>query len=46
MLVSRAGAGEARGEPRGDAPPDAKGGGAAPAKKGGKFDDLEDDIPF
>jgi single-strand DNA-binding protein len=44
MLGSRAGAGEARSEPR-DAPPDAKGA-AAPAKKGGKFDDMEDDIPF
>ena len=46
MLGSRAGAGEARGEPRSDAPPEAKGG-AAPAKKpAGKFDDMEDDIPF
>ena len=47
MLGSRAGAGsgEGRGEPRGEALPEAKGG-AAPAKKGGKFDDLEDDIPF
>ena len=47
MLGSRAGAGsgEGRGEPRGEAPPEAKGG-AAPAKKGGKFDDMEDDIPF
>ena len=44
MLGSRAGAGEARGEPR-DAPAEAKGG-SAPAKKGGKFDDMEDDIPF
>ena len=44
MLGSRAGAGEARGEPR-DAPAEAKGG-QAPAKKGGKFDDMEDDIPF
>ena len=44
MLGSRAGAGEGRGEPR-DAPAEAKGG-AAPAKKGGKFDDMEDDIPF
>ncbi|HEV8095208.1 MAG TPA: single-stranded DNA-binding protein [Burkholderiales bacterium] len=44
MLGSRAGAGEARGEPR-DAPAEAKGG-PAPAKKGGKFDDMEDDIPF
>ena len=47
MLGSRAGAGsgEGRGEPRSDAPAEAKGG-AAPAKKGGKFDDMEDDIPF
>ena len=44
MLGSRAGAGEARGEPC-DAPAEAKGG-PAPAKKGGKFDDMEDDIPF
>ena len=44
MLGSRAGAGEARGEPR-DAPAEAKSG-PAPAKKGGKFDDMEDDIPF
>jgi len=40
MLGSRAGAGE----PRGDAPAKAAG---APAKKpAGKFDDMEDDIPF
>ena len=47
MLGSRTGAGspEGRGEPRGEAPPEAKAG-AAPAKKGGKFDDMEDDIPF
>jgi single-strand DNA-binding protein len=44
MLGSRAGGGEPRGEPRGDAPPKAAG---APAKKpAGKFDDMEDDIPF
>ncbi len=45
MLGSRAGAGsgEGRGEPRGEASTEAKG---APAKKGGKFDDMEDDIPF
>jgi single-strand DNA-binding protein len=53
MLGSRAGAGEpgmeTRSEPRGDAPPK----GDAPAKSGaaakkpaGKFDDMEDDIPF
>ena len=47
MLGSRsgAGAGEGRGESRGEPPAEAKGG-AAPAKKGGKFDDMEDDIPF
>ena len=47
MLGSRsgAGAGEGRGEPRGEPPAEAKGG-ASPAKKGGKFDDMEDDIPF
>ena len=49
MLGSRAGAGEPRGEPRGEAAPK----GDAPAKAGtvakkpaGKFDDMEDDIPF
>ena len=46
MLGSRAGAGEARGEPRGDAPPDAQGGSAPAKKPAGKFDDMEDDIPF
>src|SRR4026208_978102 len=47
MLGSRAGAGEPRGEPRGEAPP-TKGGEAKPAAKkpAGKFDDMEDDIPF
>jgi len=50
MLGSRAGSGEPRGEMRGDAPP-AEGKApetkAAGAKKpAGKFDDLEDDIPF
>jgi len=49
MLGSRAGAGEPRSEahgdagPKGDAP--AKAGGAA-KKPAGKFDDMEDDIPF
>ena len=47
MLGSRAGSGEPRGEtggePRGDAP--AKPAGAA-KKPAGKFDDMEDDIPF
>jgi single-strand DNA-binding protein len=49
MLGSRAGAGEPRGEPRGDAAPKgdapAKPDGAA-KKPAGKFDDMEDDIPF
>jgi single-strand DNA-binding protein len=53
MLGSRAGsgepAGEAGSEPRGDAGPKgdapAKPGGAA-KKPAGKFDDMEDDIPF
>ncbi len=49
MLGSRAGAGEPRGEARGESA--AKGEGAAksaaPANKpAGKFDDMEDDIPF
>jgi single-strand DNA-binding protein len=47
MLGSRAGGGEPRedsGAPRGEAPAKATG---APAKKpAGKFDDMEDDIPF
>jgi single-strand DNA-binding protein len=42
MLGSRAGAGEARSEP----PAEAKGAGAAAKKPAGKFDDMEDDIPF
>jgi len=44
MLGSRAGAGE----PRADAPPaESRGSEAkAPKKPAGKFDDLEDDIPF
>jgi single-strand DNA-binding protein len=50
MLGSRSGAGEPRGEPRGDAPPmESKGAdskAAAAKKPAGKFDDLEDDIPF
>ena len=52
MLGSRAGAGEPRGEPRetdGDSAPKsgapAKPCGAA-KKPAGKFDDMEDDIPF
>ena len=53
MLGSRAGSGEPRGEPRGEPmaarsseskAPAAAGAGAA--KKPGKFDDMEDDIPF
>jgi single-strand DNA-binding protein len=51
MLGSRAGAGEARGgppEPRGEPASKAESGAkAASAKKpAGKFDDMEDDIPF
>ncbi len=49
MLGSRAGAGEPRGEPRTDTGPKSEGTpkAAAPAKKpAGKFDDMEDDIPF
>ena len=50
MLGSRAGAGEARGgpaEPRGEPHGDAPARAGAPAKKpAGKFDDMEDDIPF
>ena len=45
MLGSRAGAGEPRGEPapKGEAPAKAA---AADKKPAGKFDDMEDDIPF
>jgi hypothetical protein len=39
MLGSRAGAGEPAAAPRGEAKPAAK-------KPAGKFDDMEDDIPF
>ena len=50
MLGSRSGSGEPRGEPRGDGPPmEPKGAESKPAaakKPAGKFDDLEDDIPF
>ena len=50
MLGSRSGAGEPRGEPDGDAAPrsaaPAKGAGAPAKKPAGKFDDMEDDIPF
>ncbi|MCD6042593.1 MAG: ssb [Burkholderiales bacterium] len=50
MLGSRSGSGEPRGEMRGDAPPAesrASEPKAAAAKKpAGKFDDMEDDIPF
>src|SRR5215213_3772699 len=49
MLGSRGGAGEPRGEARGDSPSQkpAEAKAAAPAvKKAGKFDDMEDDIPF
>jgi single-strand DNA-binding protein len=50
MLGSRAGSGEPRGEMRGDAPPmepkAAEPKSSAGKKPAGKFDDLEDDIPF
>ena len=48
MLGSRAGAGEPRGEPRGESAPrgDATKAGAPAKKPAGKFDDMEDDIPF
>jgi len=52
MLGSRSGAGEPRGEMRSDAPPaegkgaEPKGAAAGAKKPAGKFDDLEDDIPF
>jgi len=49
MLGSRAGAGEPRGETHGEsrAEPGAKGEAKPAAKKpAGKFDDMEDDIPF
>jgi single-strand DNA-binding protein len=51
LLGSRSGSGEPRGEMRNDGPPAegkaAEPKGAAAAKKpAGKFDDLEDDIPF
>jgi single-strand DNA-binding protein len=42
MLGSRAGSGE----PRGDSPAEPKGAGASAKKPAGKFDDMEDDIPF
>jgi len=53
MLGSRAGAGEPRGEARGEPRAEAAPRGEAPAKAAagakkpaGKFDDMEDDIPF
>ena len=47
MLGSRAGAGEPRAEPRAPAEPKAEAPAKAAAKKpAGKFDDMEDDIPF
>ena len=52
LLGSRSGSGEPRGEMRGDAPPaegkaaEPKGAAAGGKKPAGKFDDLEDDIPF
>jgi single-strand DNA-binding protein len=51
MLGSRSGSGEPRGESRGDSfgqkqAAEPKPAAAAGAKKPGKFDDMEDDIPF
>ena len=50
MLGSRAGAGEPRGEPRAEPGPrsdaPSKPSAAAAKKPAGKFDDMEDDIPF
>jgi single-strand DNA-binding protein len=47
MLGRREGGGEARSLPERPARTEpAKAGAAAPAKKPGKFDDMEDDIPF
>jgi single-strand DNA-binding protein len=48
MLGSRAGAGEPRGEGRSEPSPQkpAEAKAAPAAKKPGKFDDMEDDIPF
>src|SRR4051812_5212351 len=49
MLGSRGGSGEPRGEPmaaRAAAEPKAPAATAGAAKKPGKFDDMEDDIPF
>jgi len=49
MLGSRAGSGEPRGEGARERAPAAAGGEAKPAgakKPAGKFDDMEDDIPF
>jgi single-strand DNA-binding protein len=47
MLGSRGGTGEPRAEPRAEAAVASKGEAKAAAKKpAGKFDDMEDDIPF
>lgn len=49
MLGSRAGSGEPRGEPMKSAEPrggNASAGAPAAKKPAGKFDDMEDDIPF
>ena len=51
MLGRREGGGEARGEPRAEPAMESKaaeprGAAAGPKKPAGKFDDLEDDIPF
>jgi single-strand DNA-binding protein len=46
MLGSRAGAGEPRGESFGGKPPEKAAATATAKKPAGKFDDMEDDIPF
>ncbi|HEY8252305.1 MAG TPA: single-stranded DNA-binding protein [Burkholderiales bacterium] len=49
MLGSRAGSGEPRGEPRGEPAMESRTAEPKPAaakKPAGKFDDMEDDIPF
>src|SRR4051794_14625883 len=51
LLGSRAGSGEPRGEPRGEPAKAGESRGGAPSaptakKPAGKFDDMEDDIPF
>jgi single-strand DNA-binding protein len=46
MLGSRSGGGEPRGEASSRGEPPAKAAGAPAKKPAGKFDDMEDDIPF